>query len=140
MLHPALHPRCRCLCRCRRPQLGCLHVIDMQPRARATLLRTDPRLLMTDAENTLLPTIEYLQVQRRCRSHCPMQLWQPQPLSCAAGRWRPAHCLHGHCLHGHQSVLLRVGLPDARPSTDGTATAADASVAAAAAANCRAWA
>jgi hypothetical protein len=51
-------------------------VIDMRPRARATLLRSYPRLLMADAEDTLLPTFEYLQVRLHCRSRCPMPLRQ----------------------------------------------------------------
>lgn len=43
------------------PQLGCLHVIDMEQQERAEFVCAFPRLLTIDAEACLLPLLEYLQ-------------------------------------------------------------------------------
>lgn len=53
-----------CCCCCRQPQLGCLHVIDMDQQERAEFVCAFPRLLTIDAEACLLPLLEYLQASR----------------------------------------------------------------------------
>ncbi len=46
---------------CRRPQLSCLHLLDMFQEEQAKLVTSFPRILTVDVEAGLLPVLMYMQ-------------------------------------------------------------------------------
>lgn len=59
----------------RRPQLGCLHLLDMPQEQRAKLVQAFPRILTVDVETGLLALLMYMQARNcaasaQCTLHC----------------------------------------------------------------------